>query len=113
MSARGAWQWIAAALVVALIAYHQDREARALKVDLGTLEEELALKRERVRVLAAEWHHLSRPGRIADLAERYLGEMRPMDVRQFSPIGDLPYRPPPFSAAPEASSGAMREGQAL
>ncbi len=115
MTARTGWLWMAAALLTALLAFSQKHEARELKERLAVLEEELADRRENTRVLAAEWSYLSRPERIKDLAERHLGQLLPMSVRQFSSIADIPFRPPSFSVGTvwSGSAGETREEQKL
>ena len=97
MTARAGWLWIIAALVTALMAFAQQRHASDLRQELAGLEEDIAQRREVVRVLAAEWSYLSRPERIKDLARRHLADLKPLTVHQLWQTSGIPLAPPPMS----------------
>ena len=97
MNARGGWLWMIGALVAALMAFSHQQHARDLRHELEALEDDLAERRENVRVLAAEWSYLSRPERIKDLADRHLADLVPVSVHQLSPVSGIPLAPPPIT----------------
>ncbi len=97
MTARAGWLWMIAALFAALMAFSQQRHASDLRQELEGLEDDIAERREIVRVLAAEWSYLSRPERIKDLARRHLADLVPVSVHQLSPASGIPLAPPRIS----------------
>ena len=99
------------ALVAALIAFSQQHHAVELRHELEGLEDDLAERRENVRVLTAEWSYLSRPERIKDLADRHLEDLAPVSVHQLSRVSGIPLAPPPISVGTTWNqSGAGEEG---
>ncbi len=111
MTARGGWLWMIGALVAALAVFSQHHHARELRTELERLEDDLAERREKVRVLEAEWSYLSRPERIKDLAGRHLEELVPVTVRQLSRVSGIPLAPPPIGIGTVWNqSGAGEEG---
>ena len=59
---------------------------------------------ERTGLLKAEWALLNEPGRLQDLADRFLA-LHAMSPSQFVPVGELASRLPAVAAPPAASSG--------
>ena len=57
-----------------------------LEDELAMIDQQIVSERQTVHVLKAEWSHLNDPGRLKDLAERYLG-MVPLDYQQYMSVG--------------------------
>ena len=92
MMARGGVIWMALALVSAVTAFTLKYEVRDLKDDLSRLESDITESRETAHVLRAEWSYLSRPERLAELAERHL-DLAPMAISQMGLLMEVPLRP--------------------
>lgn len=88
---------IAAAAAVTLFSLSQ-RTQKAERA-LGALEREIAERGEAIRVLEAEWHYLTRPERLAGLAEERLDLVPPgerSELRVLDPGQDVPEPVIPF-----------------
>ena len=96
MKARAGMIWMALAVVSAAVVFTLKYEVRDLKENLAALEAATARSRETVRVLRAEWSYLSRPARLAELAERHL-DLEPIDAGQLGLVADIPRRADPGS----------------
>ena len=83
--------WLAAAAVVALGLYYVSYEVDRLEAELYATNQRLAQQREAIDVLGAEWSYLSQPGRVRELAQRYLG-LEPLTAAQIIGFQDLPGR---------------------
>ncbi|MBN36583.1 MAG: hypothetical protein CMM46_17750 [Rhodospirillaceae bacterium] len=103
MIARGGVIWMSLALVSAVAAFSLKYEVRDLKDELAVLERDLADSRETAHVLRAEWSYLSRPERLAELADRHL-ELAPMAAGQMGDLLEVPLRP---VAAPDSESSTV------
>lgn len=57
--------------------------------DVVSLRENLAVEKESLHLLNAEWAYLNRPDRLRQLAERHL-DLVPLDSRQIEDINVLP-----------------------
>lgn len=57
--------------------------------DMKTLKRDLAVEKESLHLLNAEWAYLNRPDRLRRLADRHL-ELEPMDSRRIGNVGVLP-----------------------
>ena len=79
-----------AAVVVAMLAlFLVKHEVRGLERELAALELDRKRHVEAIRVLRSEWSYLTRPARLATLAERNL----PLEQVQASQVRWLPERP--------------------
>ena len=79
-----------AAFVLAMLAlFLVKHEVRGLERELALLELDRQRHVEAIRVLRSEWSFLTRPARIAALAERHL----PLERVQASQVRWLPQRP--------------------
>jgi len=83
------------AVGLALVLFFVKYEVQSLKRELSDLNRTLAEDRRAVRVLRAEWSHLTDPDRLRGLAQRHL-DMVPVDPSQLGTAADidiLPLRP--------------------
>ena len=79
-----------AAFVVAMLAlFLVKHEVRGLERELAALELDRQRHVEAIRVLRSEWSYLTRPSRLAALAERHL----PLEQVQASQVRWLPRQP--------------------
>jgi len=62
---------------------------------LAKIRSEVRRERDTIAALRAEWGELDNPARIEALAKRHL-PLRPVAPTQFSPLDQLPDRPPQF-----------------
>ncbi len=90
--------YVFSALVVislAYWAYHENYKTQAAQARVETLEQQIALSRQRLRVLNAEWAYLNRPDRLRDLADinfDRLGLM-PLQSYQFGRTDQVAFPP--------------------
>ena len=79
-----------AAFVAAMLAlFLVKHEVRGLERELAALELDRKRHAEAIRVLRSEWSYLTRPARLAALAERHL----PLEQVQAAQVRWLPARP--------------------
>ena len=84
-----------AAFVVSMLAlFLVKHEVRGLEHELAALEHERQSHVEAIRVLRSEWSYLTRPSRLAALAERHL----PLEPVAPAQVRWLPQRPSGASA---------------
>jgi cell division protein FtsL len=108
MTARGGAIWMVLALISAVAAFTLKYEVRDLAEQLASLEHQISESRETSHVLRAEWSYLSRPERLAELAERHL-DLAPMDVGQMGQLIEVPLREHPLEEelASELAEGTL------
>lgn len=86
------------------------REARELRLEVGTAH-------ERLTVLRAEWAYLNRPDRLRALAEMNFNRLalHPMNPDSFGHMNQVafPPKPDPFAALIEVSSADISGEDAL
>lgn len=111
-------------VAVALISYGAKEETRAKQAELRKLETERAALRAEIATLEVEWRHLTRPERLARLAEELSDELggsvdAPLGPWRADQVLDLhaPLRRPPLSAdleiTPEAPKPTRRAAAAV
>ncbi|WP_272005697.1 cell division protein FtsL [Roseovarius sp. ZX-A-9] len=84
-----------AVIALAYWAYHENYRTQHVQSQADRLEEQIALARQRLRVLNAEWAYLNRPSRLRELAEinfERLGLM-PLQPYQFGRIDQVAFPP--------------------
>ena len=75
---------LASALVVlSIIIYQVKYETRSLETRVELLQRVIAVERDVIAILRAEWSHLNRPVRLERLAREHLN-LRPVKARQIS-----------------------------
>ena len=57
--------------------------------NVSTLKHELAVEKESLHLLNAEWAYLNRPDRLRELADRHL-DLVPLDSRKIDTVAVLP-----------------------
>ena len=103
---------------VALLAvggvYGTKFQAYRLEAELAGLRRAVVAERRRLHALKAEWAYLDRPQRLAQLAERYLDDLRPATPADLVALDELAreheaVRTPPLTALlPSGESVALR-----
>lgn len=108
MTARGGAIWMVLALISAVAAFTLKYEVRDLEEQLASLEHQVSESRETSHVLRAEWSYLSRPERLAELAERHL-DLAPMGVDQMGQLIQVPLRELPMEdeILPDLGEGTL------
>ncbi|MGQ0741027.1 MAG: cell division protein FtsL [Alphaproteobacteria bacterium] len=91
--------------VVCLGLYRVAEEARMTGAELRQTERAIAEEKKLLRVLGAEWSHVTQPARIAALAERHLA-LADRPAIQLSSLAYLPHK------VPAARLGDVRTAQA-
>ncbi|TVQ84957.1 MAG: hypothetical protein EA357_01840 [Micavibrio sp.] len=99
------WFFMAAFAGTALYATSEKTHAAAR--ELAALQLRTAETRHDIAVLTAEWHRLTAPQRLEELAARHLPEMRPMTGAQIIPAHrpDAPRKTP----APAAQALSVKD----
>lgn len=103
--------WAALCALTGYTLFHIAFQVESLEARLNALDREILREQEAMRVLDAEWSYLSRPGRIADLAELYLPSLADSSVAQVATIDEVPYpavppERPAHPPIPGAGTGA-------
>ena len=88
------------ALTLGFVLYSLEHRIGAGEHKIARLKHEVAEERESIRLLQAEWSHLSRPSRIERLAREHAGmePLSPGQVMSRAELGRLPDRPAPNPA---------------
>jgi hypothetical protein len=104
-----------AVIALAFWAYRENYRTQTALREVTRVQAQIALARERVSVLRAEWAYLNRPDRLRDLAD--LNFLRlglvPMDADHFGRVDQVAFpRPPVFDGifAPDGSVEAAGPG---
>ena len=83
--------WLALAGALALGLFRLKHEAQRLEAELMAMEQAIVEHQEAIQVLEAEFSYLTRPERIARLAEKYL-DLAPLEAESLASFSDLPWR---------------------
>ncbi|UXX84192.1 cell division protein FtsL [Roseovarius pelagicus] len=84
-----------AVIGLAYWAYHENYRTQDAHAQAEALEDQIAIARQRLRVLNAEWAYLNRPSRLRELADinfERLGLM-PLQPYQFGRIDQVAFPP--------------------
>ena len=94
-------------LGLAVWAYQQNYATQDELRRIDSLNQQIAVKRERLAVLRAEWAYLNRPDRLRDLAEMNFDRLRllPLSQTSFGTVRSLPYPEVIEAALPGRSNG--------
>jgi len=71
--------------------YNMKYEVRSLEAELAGLQHKIALDRDGLQVLRAEWAYLNRPERLQRLATRHL-DLVPLRAAQIGSLAELPLK---------------------
>lgn len=107
--------WAALCALTGYTLFHIAFQVESLEARLNALDREILREQEAMRVLDAEWSYLSRPARIADLAELYLPSLADSSVAQIATIDEVPYPavPPERPAHPPIPGAGTGAGAIL
>ena len=86
---------ICALVFAAAYVYRIKMESTARTERVLLLRADIREQREAIAGLHAEWAKLETPGRMQDLATRYLS-LKPVEATQYDQLKNLPPRPPNF-----------------
>lgn len=96
MSVRIVHLFVICALVfAAAYVYRIKMESTVRTERVVQLRADIREQREAIASLHAEWAKLETPGRMQDLATRYLS-LKPVEAMQYDQLKNLPPRPPNF-----------------
>ena len=98
--------WVSAIALAAVFLYEVKHRVQDLEEQLAEVHGDILRDQEAIQVLKAEWSYLNRPGRIAQLADRYL-ELKPIQASQIASFREMPQRP---ETAPESLPAPQQEG---
>ena len=84
-----------AVISLAYWAYHENYRTQHVQAKAETLGQQIALARQRLRVLNAEWAYLNRPDRLRELAEINFERMQlmPLQPHQFGRTDQVDFPP--------------------
>lgn len=88
---------VALVIAAATWTYSIKHESEQRLTEIRRLERQIALERQTIDLLKADWAHLSHPQRLQLLAERYAADLglETPDANQFIAVEELP-GPPQF-----------------
>jgi cell division protein FtsL len=92
---------IAALVLAAADVYKIKFESTRQAQRVAKLRAEIRREHDAIAALRAQWAKLDNPARIQGLANRHLA-LKPVDVRQFDRLDNLPERPPELAPAGDA-----------
>jgi hypothetical protein len=95
---------LAASVGSGLYLYSEKHQAAMLDREISRVIHATQAARERTGLLQAEWALLNEPGRLQEMADRYL-QLKPMAPSQFVQLSDLAtHLPAPVAPPPEGST---------
>ncbi|MFT3987106.1 cell division protein FtsL [Aestuariivirga sp.] len=80
-------------LVSGFLLYSMEHETRGLERQIAKYERSMAVDREDMKLLSAEWSSLTRPDRIEQLAEQHL-KLQTMQAIQIVPMTEVASKVP-------------------
>ena len=101
--------WIMAAGATGYSLFWITFEVEKLEAELVRLNREILREQETLHVLKAEWSYLNRPGRLENLANELLPDLRFAKREQFVTFDDIPQQREDGPAA--AASAAVEDGE--
>ncbi len=102
---------LAAACGSGLYLYSEKHRTVLLDRQISSVINQTQAARARIGLLRAEWALLNEPGRLQDMADKYLA-LKPMAPTQFVQLADLPaHLPAPETAAEIADDAAAAQAQ--
>lgn len=80
-------------MALAIWAYQQNYATQAVLKEIDQLNRDIAVERERLAILRAEWAYLRRPDRLRDLAEMNYTRLRlmPLSYRSFGNVEQIAF----------------------
>ena len=98
---------VAMVLGLAVWAYQQNYATQDELRRIDSLNQQIAVNRERLAVLRAEWAYLNRPDRLRDLAQMNFDRLRllPLNRASFGTVRGLPYPEVIEAALPGRAGG--------
>jgi hypothetical protein len=82
-------------VLAAAYVYRIKFEATVQAEHLAKLRDEVRHERDVIAALRGQWGELDNPGRIQELAQRFL-KLKPIDPTQFDALDHLPDQPPDY-----------------
>lgn len=89
---------IACLVGLAAFVYRVKYDSVALNREAQQLEKDIAIERDAIAALRAQFSALSKPSRLQGLAERHLKHLKPFSVSQLTTTSEIPDRLPDLGA---------------
>jgi cell division protein FtsL len=83
---------IAALVGSAVYAYSIKYQTSYRAEQIAKTNLEITAERDAIAVLRAEWAYMTRPERLQPIADKYLADLKPLQVTQLVPAQSLPQR---------------------
>jgi hypothetical protein len=86
---------IGAMIMVAIVTYDMKRRAESAAEQVAALRAAIALEKDRITELRAEWSLLTQPGRLQAVIEQHADffQLEPFSPSQIATIGEIPLKP--------------------
>jgi cell division protein FtsL len=101
---------ICALVLAASLVYKIKFDSTLQAARVAKMHAKLRHERDAIAVLRAEWARLDTPGRIQQLAERFL-TLQPIKADQFDDFDHLPPRPPAPAPGQDPIAALLNAGQ--
>ena len=106
---------LGAMIVAAVVVYNVKHGVESASVEVARLEADIENEREAIALLKAEWSHLTQPGRLQELVERYgiYFELAAVGAEQIADIDEIPVRPIDLNPNRNAPLGGYAGGSSF
>lgn len=86
---------VAAMIMGAILTYDMKRRAESAAEQVAALRAAIALEKDRIAELRAQWSLLTQPGRLQAVVEQHADffQLEPFTPAQIATIGEIPLKP--------------------
>jgi hypothetical protein len=91
MSRMSPFVWAGLNLMLGIALFETKYAVQRLEDDVLRVDKQIAMDREQIHVLNAEWSYLTQPARLGDLASRHL-KLQPLTAAQLGSFDTLPLK---------------------
>ncbi|MCB8837866.1 hypothetical protein [Aurantimonas sp. VKM B-3413] len=102
---------IAVMISAAAWTYKIKHDAQAIETEVNRLEKKIALQKETIQLLQADWTLLDQPGRLEDLVSAFADDLqlKPLQPNQIVEPDELPARPVGIDHDPSRKLGGYAD----